>query len=236
LANAQGLPEYRHRLTGVVLVRIPGGRAVIGSPEEEAPNREDEHPPHAVELSPFLIAKYELSQSEWRRVMGEGPFTFAGDGLPAETLSWNACSEFLRRAGLQFPTEAQWEHACRAGSRGPFSSGERLDPEAERFAGDGRGGEGPAPARSGRPNAFGLHHLHGNVPEWCADVFLGGFYAGAEASRPDPVCASGSEERAVRGGSWQSRPFECRSARRIGAHRGEDFLIIGLRPVFYPLP
>ena len=83
--NAQGRPEYRHRETGIVFVKLPGGTFDMGSPETEADRMDDEGPMHKVTLSPFLIAKYELSQAEWKRVMGANPLfrpKFEGDTLP----------------------------------------------------------------------------------------------------------------------------------------------------------
>ncbi len=114
--NEQGYPEYQHRGTGIVFVGLPGGTFDMGSPETESGRQPDEGPVHKVTLSPFLIAKHEVSQTEWKKVMGVNPSKSKGDTLPVGQVSWEDCQEFCKKTGLSFPTEAQWEYACRAGT------------------------------------------------------------------------------------------------------------------------
>ena len=92
----------------------------MGSPESE-PGRNQVEIQHEVTLSPFLIAKFEVSQAEWKRVMGSNPSEFKGDELPVENVSWDDIQEFEEKTGLTLPTEAQWEYACRAGTSTPFA-------------------------------------------------------------------------------------------------------------------
>lgn len=233
-ANSGGLPEFRHRRTGITMVLVPGGTFLMGRGPGDSANRGDEVPAHEVVLDPFLIGKYEVSQAEWRRVMGDNPSTFAGDDLPVETVSWSACAEFCSTVSLQLPTEAQWEYACRAGGTSVYSTGDRLLSSAARF-GTGPTEDGSTvPVRSRKPNAFGLHHMHGNVPEWCEDVYEREFYTGAEARERNPVCRSRGGSRVIRGGGWESPPSDCRSAARSSGPQGRDVLIVGFR-VAYPL-
>ena len=127
--NAQGYGEYRHRQTGIVFVLLPGGTFLMGraeSKQEEArllstwrkykkPNEADwyeealtsEQPPHSVSLSPFLIAKHEVSQREWKEVMGTRRSKLQGANLPVEQVSWDDCQRFCGLTGLSLPTEAQ---------------------------------------------------------------------------------------------------------------------------------
>ena len=173
-------------------------------------------------VSPFLIAKYELSQAEWKRVMGTNPSNFTGDMLPVEQLSWDDIQEFEKRTGLTLPTEAQWEYACRAGTTTPFSFGETVTTEKANYNGLFLYGNAPkgeyrrktVPVTSFFPNAFGLFNVHGNVGEWCEDVF--DYYSKSESANGDVAFSSGSGRRVARGGSWVRHPALCRSASRTG--------------------
>ncbi len=151
--NDQGYPEYRHRQTGIVFVGLPGGTFEMGSPGSEAGRMDWEGPVHKVTVSPFLIAKYEVSQAEWGKVMGVNPFRFKGDTLPVEQVSWDDCQEFCTKTGLSLPTEAQWEYTCRAGTSGPFGGTRVLDDMG--WYRDNRGGR-THPVGEKSPNDFGL--------------------------------------------------------------------------------
>ncbi len=138
--NAQGRPEYRHRETGIVFVELPAGKFLMGMGDAAIRRTlvglrpvprgmgispqgmlHAEQPAHEVELSSFLIGKYEVTQAEWARVMGSNPSRYKGEDLPVDTVSWDNCQEFCGITGLRLPTEAQWEYACRAGTEGPYS-------------------------------------------------------------------------------------------------------------------
>jgi len=249
--NAEGFPEYRHRQTGIIFVRVPGGTFWMGAQAEDpkGPNydpdaRKNEGPVHEVTLSPFLMAKYEVRQTEWDRVMGSNPSEFKGADLPVENVSWDECHEFCRKTGLKLPTEAHWEYACRAGTRTAFASGETITPEQVNYDGDQPyGGAAPGLYRrktvavtSFEPNGFGLHQMHGNVCEWCEDVYDPGFYASPEARQKDPVCTSGSGIRVFRGGGWEFDAGVCRSACRYADDPADSDFGLGLRAANYPLP
>jgi formylglycine-generating enzyme required for sulfatase activity len=149
--NAQGYEEYTHVQTGIVFVRLPGGEFQMGSPENEPDRDDDEGPVHTVRLSPFLIAKYEVTQAEYAAVMeghptlSPNPSGFDGtrnrdgraidppldrDRLPVERVSWDDLKGddgFLERTGLFLPSEAQWEYACRGGTTTAFSWGDECN-------------------------------------------------------------------------------------------------------------
>ncbi len=241
-ANEQGLEEYRHRKSGIVMVRIPGGSFLMGSPYDEAQSRQDERPRHRVILSPFLIAKCEVRQVAWVTIMGGNPSTNRGHALPVEGVSWEDCQTFCERTGLSLPTEAQWEYACRAGTTGPFYHGETITTDQVNH--DGRESHSPTvqdryrartvPVGSFPPNAWGLHDFHGNASEWCLDVYDD--YCFPATVERDPVVLKGSRERVARGGSWFSYGTACRSAYRISDDPGKRTPYRGFRPAYYPLP
>jgi formylglycine-generating enzyme required for sulfatase activity len=151
--------------------------------------------------------------------MGSNPSRFtASDALPVETVSWNDCQEFVRKAGggLRLPSEAEWEYACRAGTATPFSFGATITPQQVNYDGNypyggaskGLYGEKTVAAGSLPANAWGLHEMHGNVWEWCEDEYAAYPAIGTEA----PAQSAGA--RVLRGGSWIYFASFCRAAFR----------------------
>jgi len=188
---------------------------------------------HTVSLSPFLIAKYEVTQAEYASVMtgntaglNATPSANFGDAAasdqrPVESVSWDelkAADGFLARTGLSLPSEAQWEYACRAGTSGPYAGNGVLD-DMGWYAGNSGGSTHDVGTK--QANDFGLHDMHGNVFEWCEDVYNESFFGPSEFGYgPDPVAIWGSGDRVFRGGSVTFFPFfagaaiDCRSADR----------------------
>jgi formylglycine-generating enzyme required for sulfatase activity len=158
--------------------------------------------------------------------MGGNPSVVRGDDLPAENISWDDCREFCRhlgeRAGQRFrlPREAEWEHACRAGTTTPFHFGEAVSTGQANYDGNyiyGKGKKGVYREKTTRPgsfpaNAWGLFDMHGNVFEWTSSR-LGGI------------------RRVMRGGSWFDGPLRCRSASRYAAEPGRRDDGVGCRVV-----
>ncbi len=198
-------------------VLIRPGTFVMGSDDSLHPA---ENPPHTVTLTrPFYLARHEVTQAQWEKLMGNNPSQFKGAQNPVETVSWDecrSCVEKLRgKVKLRgwvpaLPTEAQWEYACRAGSTTDYC-----------FGNDGAGLTGYAwhgedlrgtthPVGGKRPNAWGLHDMHGNVWEWCADWF--GDYAADPVT--DPKGPASGDRRVYHGGSWCDAAWFCRSAHR----------------------
>ncbi len=132
--NPQGRPEYRHRQTGIVFVGLRGGTFEMGSPETEAGRSDIEGPVHKVTLSPFLISKCEVTQEQWKQIMGRNPSSAKGDELPVHQIGWENCEEFCRKTRLSLPTEAQWEYACRARTTTAFAFGDTLTTKQANFA------------------------------------------------------------------------------------------------------
>ena len=234
--NDQGYPEYRHRQFGIVMVRVPGGSFTMGSPEGENGRRPDENR-HEVTVSPFLIAKYEVTDLLWKRVMGGPPpsiHVFPRDMSPSETdscpvraVSWNDCQRFCEKTGLSLPSEAQWEYACRAGSRGLYAGTGKLD---EMGWYKENSGLRTRPVGLKKPNAFGLHDMHGNVWEWCRDWYGSYELPVNPGDGERQVPQGGARSRGVRGGSFYSPAEVARSATRSNYTPGSRDSNLGLRP------
>jgi len=253
--NEQGYWEYIHDQTGMVFIRLPGGTFTMGAtvpfdtldvPNQQHPTVE-EFPAHEVTLSPFMIAKYECTQSEWETVMESNPSRFVGNDRPVHQVSWEDVQGFESLSGLSLPTEAQWEYAVRAGTRtrfffgddpGPANAGWPIAQLYTVFSPEGLGArddEGPAEVGTLRPNQFGLFDMYGNVYEWCEDYYVPDFYSQPEATRLNPV-ADGPEGnwRVIRGASYRnSNPDGAfRSARRPAIWKTNRNVDYGFRAVF----
>jgi len=213
--------------SSIEFVFIPAGTFLMGSAEL------DNAIPHQVTLSkPFYLGKYQVTQREWAMVMGHNPSEFKGDTRPVETISWNDCQEFIRKLNARegvnkyrLPTEAEWEYACRAGSRARFcfGDGDHILPQYAWF-GDNAGDE-THPVGKLNPNDWGLYDMHGNVWEWCYDWY-GGYPA---RSVTDPSGVGSGSVRVIRGGSWNFFAENCSSADRYGLEPGFRCSILGLR-------
>jgi len=226
--NAEGYRTFTDDAFGIEFVLLPGGTFDMGSPDTE-PNRAfDEGPVHAVTLDPFLIAKTEVTQAQYAAVTGLIPSEFSGDGQrPVERVSWNDLRDaggFLQKTGLRLPTEAQWEYAARGDTSTAFSWGDLCNADdclpcataqADMFMWwcENSGGT-TQPVATKMPNPFGLFGMHGNVYEWCEDVYDIGFYGKPEAAGPNPVSTAGSTKRVFRGGGSDRPAARCRSAFR----------------------
>ena len=160
----------------------------------------------------------------------DGRFTWSSPGFkqtidhPVVLVSWNDAQAYCRwlskkeNKTYRLPTEAEWEYACRAGTRTAYSFGD--DPQDLVAHGNvGRNKDGfryTAPVARFKPNRYGLHDMHGNVWEWCSDGYDSKGYEGGRAT--DPTGPESAEARVHRGGGWSSSPTRCRSAARIGRH------------------
>ena len=231
--NEQGKLEYLHEKSGIVFVYLEGGTFQMGSPFTEQ-DRSDDETPHSVTLSPFLIAKYEVTQRLWKSVMGAHDFNFSGDDLPAENVTWFDAARFCAKAGIVdeldssdtglqgygLPTEAQWEFACRAGTIGSYAG----DFEAFTWY-SGNSGNTTHAIDTKLPNAWGIFNTQGNVSEWCRDWF--GDIPGERIPSSVPHWAL---DRVRRGGSWMSPISHCRSASRSRLEPFGGMSDVGFRP------
>ncbi|HMW02914.1 MAG TPA: formylglycine-generating enzyme family protein, partial [Acidobacteriota bacterium] len=189
-----------------------------------------------------------VTQKQWLAVMGQNPSNFNGDNLPVEQVSWEAAVEFLRRlnaSGGKFlyrlPTEAEWEYACRAGTTTRYSFGddEKLLGEYAWYDDNSAVDDGfsediaessTQPVGKKKPNAWGLHDMHGNVWEWCLDWYHDTYQGAPPDNRPWDDGTS-HQYRVVRGGSWLDSARYCRSARRRNVAPQIGLSAVGFRVV-----
>ena len=235
--------EWRENGPKMVFCWCPSGGFTMGSPKSEWARSRNEDQVDVRFNRGFWLGKFEVTQSQWRHVRGANPSDFSAtgffkadvagidtDGFPVEQISWNDAVDFCRRLTEQehragrlpydweyhLPTEAQWEYACRAGTRTATAFGASLNSRAANFDGDlpyngaetGPNLRRPVTAGSYPPNAWGIHDMHGNVWEWCRDG-----YADALPGGTDPEVAVG-KTHITRGGAWNFTGWLCRSANR----------------------
>jgi formylglycine-generating enzyme len=215
---------------------VEPGSFEMGSPSSEK-DRQDRETPHSVTLTQgFYLGKHEVTQTQWEKVMGSNPSRYKGADRPVESVSWTEVTAFCdklteleRKAGrlpagmsYQLPTEAQWEYACRAGTKTAFSFGDSLFSEQANIS----GGPGETVDVGKYPgNSWGFHDMHGNVFEWCADWY-GAYPTGAVS---DPVGPADGSNRVLRGGSWHVTADGARSACRDGFEPAFSGNFLGFR-------
>ena len=216
------------------MVKIKAGSFWMGSPKNES-GRDSGEILHKVKLTKdYWLGKYEVTQAQWKAVMGNNPSRSKRDNRPVEKVSWDEAKSFCdqlneRYAGklphgykFDLPTEAQWEYACRAETTTAYSYGDSSDTVKMNYL--GHFPCGPHAAKGvfrgrtvdvgslGYKNAWGLYDMHGNVREWCRDLY--GSYRDGGGAVTDPVGPQTGSARVLRGGGWVSEAWRCRSAYR----------------------
>ncbi len=240
---------------GVILemVAISGGTFLMGSPKTEEGRYDDESPQHTVRVAPFFMAKYPVTQAQWKAVaafpkinidLNPEPSYFKGANRPVENVSWDEAVEFCARLAkktgktYRLPSEAEWEYACRAGTTTPFHFGETITTDLANYNGSVTYASEPkgiyrqktTDVGSFPPNGFGLYDMHGNVWEWCADTWHEN-YQGAPAGGSVWESGGNQDSRVLRGGSWDLSAVYCRSAPRFGSSAGYRHGYLGFRVV-----
>ncbi len=227
---------------GMSFVLIPAGTFTMGSPADEMDRGADETQHEVTITLPFYLGVMEVSQGAYQKIMGANPSFFSKNGTgkqrvekidtaghPVENVRWIDAVAFCKKLGEQpaeksrtyrLPTEAEWEYACRAGSKTATHYGKSIDSTQANFNGlspyntaevgsfyrrTTHGGEY-------KPNAFGLYDMHGNVQEWCADWYAADYYT--KSPKSDPQGPAEGTERVLRGGAWVNSGKACRCAAR----------------------
>ncbi len=225
--------DYVINSVGMVLVKVPAGTFTMGSPEDEKFRETDENQ-HEVEITrPFYLGIFSVTQEQYEKVMKKNPsyFSVTGKGkekvkafdtrhFPVECVTWQDAKDFCDALSAlpeektigrvwRLPTEAEWEYSCRGGAKAysPFHYGSMLTSDLANYD---RRIDQPTTVGSYKPNSFGLYDMHGNVWQWCADLY--GPYDPAQ--KKDPTGPAIGTLRVLRGGSWFYNGASCRSAYR----------------------
>jgi len=227
----------------LTLVLVPAGEFEMGSPMEELKRDDDEAQHHIKLTKPFYMGKFEITQLQYRVIMNENNSKFGGDKLPIENVNWYEACRFLKKlsdktgAKFRLPTEAEWEYACRAGTTTAFNTGSTIDSDFANYNAKDAYADGIIGTYLDRtcevgkyqPNAFGLYDMHGNVWEWCSDIYEKDYYKITPTIDPKGPQEGGS--RVIRGGGWDEKAHKCRSANRDSRWPKTDRANIGFRVV-----
>ncbi|AUT03829.1 serine/threonine protein kinase [Nostoc sp. CENA543] len=241
----RGSAEYfRENLgNGVSLdmVAIPGGKFIMGSPKNEPGRNDTESPQHPVNVKPFFMGKFPVTQAQWQAVTGfakvnidlnPNPSHFKGANRPVEKVSWYEAVEFCARLSqttgriYRLPSEAEWEYACRVGTTTPYYFGETITKDLANYDNiyQQTTDVGAFPA-----TLFGLSDMCGNIWEWCQDKW----HKNYDNAPTDGSAWFGANNkyRPLRGGSWPSNPWLCRCASRSWSEPEYRADYIGFRVV-----
>jgi sulfatase modifying factor 1 len=244
----------------VALKWCPAGTFLMGSPPDEPERRSDEDQVEVTLTTGFWIGKYEVTQGQWKRLMGELPGELTqvggnGDDFPAYNVNYSEAENFCRHLtelshksgdlpqGWEFrlPTEAQWEYACRAGTKTATPFGNKISSRQANFQGKPYNGaeEGPSLKQDAKvgsypANPWGIHDMHGNVVEWCRDWYHTKLPGGKD---PDLSLLKGTQNgdgtysRSRRGSAWVDDGWVCRCAFRQRFEPERRYDHIGFRIV-----
>jgi len=235
-AMAAGVRARRGTLTlgkdvTMTLLRIGPGKFVMGSPEAEPHRDGQEGPQRLVTLrKPFYIGVTEVTQAQYEAMMGRNPSKHVGADKPVDNVSWHEAAEFCKKLShktgrtVRLPTEAEWEYACRGGTRSAHFFGDDAGNLMDYAWFEENSDQTSHPVGQKKPNPAGLYDMHGNVWEWCSDWYADSY---ANAGTVDPQGPATGSQRVWRGGSWYNGPKYQRSATRLGVdpesrrgHRG----------------
>jgi len=219
------LPDPYKNSADIELLLVEPGTFQMGSDHREQKWYDNERPAHQVRITnPFYLGKYPLTNRQLVNILGEVPNSkFIIDDKPVSKISWNDAQGIIDRLNeientdkYRLPTEAEWEYACRAGTTTRFYYGADNELLMEYGWCRDDGVRGPQPVGQKKPNNWGFHDMHGNVWEWVQDIYLPDYNntpTDGSANLSSPPDAT--EMRVLRGGSWQTSSYGCRSSSRF---------------------
>jgi formylglycine-generating enzyme required for sulfatase activity len=232
----------------IPMVYVPGGTFNIGEKVSGASPKGPSRPGaprigpgamskgHPITLKSFYIGKFEITQKQWKEILGNNPSTFKDcENCPVEQVSWEDVQNFLnalnQKTGKKYrlPTEAEWEYAALGGNKSMdfiFAGGNNVKQSGWSKA---NGRKATHVVGQLQPNELGIYDMSGNVLEWCSDWFNPRYYYGSPVS--DPQGPRMGQVRSIRGGSWKSHPGELKIIFRKGIKPGASYSDVGFRIV-----
>ena len=227
-------PTFIDSATGMEFIFVKGGCFQMG--DTFGDGEADEKPVHEVCVDDFYLGKYEVTQGQWKKVMGSNPSHFKdlGDKCPVEMVSWNDTQEFISKFNSQsgkkyrLPTEAEWEYAARSGGKSEKWVGTSNESSLGDYAWyNANSGIKTHPVGQKKPNSLGIYDMTGNVWEWCGDWYADKYYE--NSSKSNPRGADSGSSRVLRGGSWDTSAQGARAAYRIWINPDNRYDFIGFR-------
>ena len=218
--------RVKDKATGIEMLLVPPGTFMMGASPGDTQAGDGEKPAHEVTITnAFYLGRTEVTQAQWFKVMDTNPSHFRGELLPVDSVSWDDCQQFCAKTGMKLPTEAQWEYACRAGTKGATYG----DLDLIAWHGDNAGEETHAVGEL-QPNALGFFDMLGNVWEWCEDRDR----SYSSGSVTNPTGPTTGTYRLLRGGSWITSSGYCRASQRDIGTPGYCYHYLGFRVVRTP--
>jgi len=223
-SNSELHEPFSSSSTGMEFVLIPAGEFDMGSPSQEKDRSDYESPVHKVTIqNSFYMGKSSVTQKQWKKIMGNNPSHFKGEDRPVEMVSWNDAQKFVKKLNekestdkYRLPSEAEWEYACRAGTRTRYSFGDGESKLNEYAWYAENSGSKTHSIGQKKPNPRGLYDMHGNVWEWVQDKWHENYN---DSPSDGSIWEDGSDgksfDRVSRGGSWYCNIGFCRSASRF---------------------
>lgn len=211
------------------MIFVEGGTFKMGSED----GHDNESPVHTVTVKSFYLGMYEVTQKEWKEIMGNNPSNFKGDNLPVDNVSYNDIQKFLKKLNAKtkenyrLPTEAEWEFAARGGNSSfgyYFSGAEYVEDVAWYYD---NADQKTHPGGELGDNELGFVDMSGNVSEWCNDFYDPEYYSKSPAENPKGPAKG--KQRILRGGSWYNLGTECTVSNRFPAFPDKKGIDYGFR-------
>ena len=225
-------PKSKASAKGMVFIK--SGCFQMGDTFGDGDN--DENPVHEVCVNDFYMGEHEVTQKEWKEVMGNNPSGFkdCGGDCPVESVSWNDVQQYIRKlndkTGMKYrlPTEAEWEYAARGGGRKEKYAGTSKKSDLGDYAWyEDNSGRKTHPVKAKQPNSLGPYDMSGNVWEWVSDWYDKNYYR--NSPKDNPIGPASGKYKVLRGGSWSSWPLDLRATSRYGLKPDSRYTGLGFR-------